>query len=275
MWQPIRCGIRDVSGAGDTVAAVMAVLLAMKTPFELVMRAGQRGRRRGRRQARHRDGFWSAELRQRILPAFSLAPEDKIVFDWSVLGERLYEWRRLGLRIGFTNGCFDILHRGHIWLWPRRARRAICCGRAEQRPLDPPSQGQGPADQSGRRPRGGARCSQAVDLVVVFEEDTPLELIKRVRPECPCQRRRLQTRRGGRRRVVKPSAARSSGRSGARAQHHENRSAFAQVAGHLKQVSGFPRDSVPSRRRPLQRSECSGFAIFAGSSGLRDGFARP
>ncbi len=42
--------------------------------------------------------------------------EDKIVFDWSVLDQRLDEWHRQGLRIGFTNGCFDLLHPGHIKL---------------------------------------------------------------------------------------------------------------------------------------------------------------
>jgi cytidyltransferase-like protein len=55
------------------------------------------------------------ELRRRV-PAASLAPEDKIVFDWSVLGERLVDWRGRGLRIGFTNGCFDLPHRGHVRL---------------------------------------------------------------------------------------------------------------------------------------------------------------
>src|ERR1019366_7264026 len=54
------------------------------------------------------------ELRARLLPAALRAPAEKIVFDWSQLDERLDEWRRQGLRIGFTNGCFDILHRGHI-----------------------------------------------------------------------------------------------------------------------------------------------------------------
>src|SRR5262249_56622426 len=56
----------------------------------------------------------AAELRHRILPAASLAPEEKILFDWSVLDERLDEWRRQGLRVGFTNGCFDLLHPGHV-----------------------------------------------------------------------------------------------------------------------------------------------------------------
>jgi D-beta-D-heptose 7-phosphate kinase / D-beta-D-heptose 1-phosphate adenosyltransferase len=124
-----------------------------------------------------------AELRHRILPAASLAPEDKIVFDWSVLDERLAEWRNHGLRIGFTNGCFDLLHRGHIRLLAEA--RAAC---------DRLIVGLN-SDASTRRLKGPARpinaeegraevlaALEAVDLVVVFDQDTPLELIKLVRP---------------------------------------------------------------------------------------------
>jgi D-beta-D-heptose 7-phosphate kinase/D-beta-D-heptose 1-phosphate adenosyltransferase len=174
--------VRDVSGAGDTVAAVMAVLLAMKAPFDSAMRAanaaaavvvGKRGT----------STLSLAELRHRILPAASLAPEDKIVFDWSVLDERLAEWRRHGLRIGFTNGCFDILHRGHIRLLAEA--RATCDRlvvglnsdasttrlKGKDRPINP---AEGRAEV--------LAALEAVDLVVVFEENTPIELIKRVRP---------------------------------------------------------------------------------------------
>ena len=174
--------VRDVSGAGDTVAAVMAVLLAMQAPFEAAMRAanaaaavvvGKRGT----------STVSLAELRHRILPAASLAPEDKIVFDWSVLDERLGEWRRHGLRIGFTNGCFDLLHRGHIRLLAeaRAACDRLVVGlnsdasttrlKGKGRPINP---AEGRAEV--------LAALEAVDLVVVFEEDTPLELIKRVRP---------------------------------------------------------------------------------------------
>jgi D-beta-D-heptose 7-phosphate kinase/D-beta-D-heptose 1-phosphate adenosyltransferase len=174
--------VRDVSGAGDTVAAVIAVLLAMKAPFEQAMRAanaaaavvvGKRGT----------STVSLAELRHRILPAASLAPEDKIIFDWSQLDERLAEWRRHGLRVGFTNGCFDILHRGHIHLL---AEARAACDRLVVG-LN--------SDDSTRRLKGKSRpinaadgraevlaALEAVDLVVVFEEDTPLELIKRLRP---------------------------------------------------------------------------------------------
>ncbi len=174
--------VRDVSGAGDTVVAVMALLMAMQAPFDAAMRAanaaaaivvGKRGTAT----------VTLAELRHRILPAASLAPEDKIVFDWSVLVERLADWRRHGLRIGFTNGCFDILHRGHIRLLAeaRAACDRLVVGlnsdasttrlKGKGRPINP---AEGRAEV--------LAALEAVDLVVVFEEDTPLELIKRVRP---------------------------------------------------------------------------------------------
>src|SRR6202167_3242253 len=95
----------------------------MQAPFDAAMRAanaaaavavGKRGT----------STVSLAELRHRILPSASLAPEDKIVFDWSMLDERLGEWRRRGLRIGFTNGCFDLLHRGHVKLLAEA--RAAC-----------------------------------------------------------------------------------------------------------------------------------------------------
>ena len=174
--------VRDVSGAGDTVAAAMAVLLAMKTPFEPAMRAANAAAavvvgKRGTATVS------LAELRHRILPAASLAPEDKIVFDWSVLDDRLAEWRRAGQRIGFTNGCFDLLHRGHIRLLAEA--RAAC---------DLLIVGLN-SDASTRRLKGNGRpinpaegraevlaALEAVDLIVVFDQDTPLELIKRVRP---------------------------------------------------------------------------------------------
>jgi D-beta-D-heptose 7-phosphate kinase / D-beta-D-heptose 1-phosphate adenosyltransferase len=175
--------VRDVSGAGDTVAAVMAILLAMRAPFESAMRAanaaaavvvGKRGTAT----------VTLSELRHRILPSASLAPEDKIVFDWAVLDDRLTEWRRRGLRIGFTNGCFDLLHRGHVKLLAEA--RAACDRLVVGLNSDASTtrlKGKGRPINPAESRAEVLAALEAVDLVVVFDEDTPLELIKRVRPE--------------------------------------------------------------------------------------------
>src|SRR5215475_9824758 len=173
--------LRDTSGAGDTVVAALAVMLATKVDYEPAVRAANAAAavvvgKRGTATVS------AAELRSRILPAASLAPEEKVVFDWSVLDERLAEWR--GLRIGFTNGCFDLLHPGHIKLL---SEAHAACDRLIVGLND---------DASVRRLKGEGRPLQevharaevlaaleAVDLVVIFGQDTPLELIRRVRPK--------------------------------------------------------------------------------------------
>ena len=112
---------------------------------------GQCGGRGRGRQARHRDAV-VAELRSRLLPASSLAPEEKIIFDWSVLDERLQEWRRQGLRIGFTNGCFDLLH--------PRPRQADGRGARRLRPAG--GRGSTPMPRCGASRATGARCRTCI-----------------------------------------------------------------------------------------------------------------
>ena len=174
--------VRDVSGAGDTVVAVLAVMLAMHADFESAMRAanaaaavvvGKRGTAT----------LSVAELRSRILPAATLAPEEKIVFDWALLDEHLASWRRQNLRIGFTNGCFDLLHPGHVKLLA--GARAVCDrlvvglnGDASVTRL----KGAGRPVQPVQARAEVLAALEAVDLVVVFDEDTPESLIARVKP---------------------------------------------------------------------------------------------
>ncbi len=177
---PVR--MRDVSGAGDTVVAVMAAMLAAKAGLEPAMRVANAAAA----VAVSKLGTATVsldELRHSILPAATLAPEDKIVSDAAQLEERLAGWRKRGLRIGFTNGCFDLLHPGHVKLL--REARAACDRlvvglnsdasvvrlKGEGRPLQP---------QQARSDVIAAL--EAVDLVVIFDEDTPLKLIERVIP---------------------------------------------------------------------------------------------
>jgi D-beta-D-heptose 7-phosphate kinase/D-beta-D-heptose 1-phosphate adenosyltransferase len=177
---PVR--VRDVSGAGDTVVAVVAAMLSMKADFESAMRAanaaaavvvGKRGTAT----------LTIAELRSRILPAATLAPEEKIVFDWALLDEHLAEWRKQGLRVGFTNGCFDLLHPGHVKLLA--GARAACDrlivglnGDASVTRL----KGEGRPVQTAQARAEVLAALEAVDLVVVFDEDRPEKLIARVKP---------------------------------------------------------------------------------------------
>ena len=173
--------VRDVSGAGDTVVATLAGMLAIKADYESAVRAANAAAavvvgKRGTATVS------AAELRSRILPAASLAAEEKIVFDWLVLDERLAEWR--DLRIGFTNGCFDLLHPGHIKLLSEA--RAACDrlvvglnGDASAARL----KGEGRPMQGVHARAEVLAALEAVDLVVVFDQDTPLELIRRLSPK--------------------------------------------------------------------------------------------
>ena len=175
--------VRDVSGAGDTVAAVLSAMLAAKAGFEPAMRAANAAAA----VAVSKRGTATVsipELRARILPAASLATEEKVLFDWSMLDERLADWRRQGLRIGFTNGCFDLLHPGHVKVLT--AARGLC----DRLVVGLNSDGSVARLKGDGRPVQDAHARaevlaalEAVDLVVVFEEDTPLKLIARVRPK--------------------------------------------------------------------------------------------
>jgi D-beta-D-heptose 7-phosphate kinase/D-beta-D-heptose 1-phosphate adenosyltransferase len=175
--------VRDVSGAGDTVVAVLAAMLAADAGFEPAMRAANAAAavavsKRGTATVS------VAELRARILPAASLAAEEKILFDWSMLDERLGEWRRQGLSIGFTNGCFDLLHPGHIKLLAEA--RAACSRLVVGLNSDASVtrlKGEGRPVQAEYARAGVLAALEAVDLVVIFPQDTPLELIRRIRPK--------------------------------------------------------------------------------------------
>ena len=103
--------------------------------------------------------------------------------DWNVLDDHLSDWRKQGLRVGFTNGCFDLLHPGHVKLLA--GARATCDrlvvglnGDASVTRL----KGAGRPVQPVQARAEVLAALEAVDLVAVFEEDTPEMLIARVKP---------------------------------------------------------------------------------------------
>ncbi len=174
--------VRDTSGAGDTVAAVLAVVLGTGADWETAMRCAAAGAA----VTVSKPGTATvtlAELRRKILPPASLAAEEKIAVGAASLAAHLADWRKQDLRVGFTNGCFDILHPGHVRVLTQA--RAAC---------DRLIVGLN-SDASVKRLKGDGRPVQneharaevlaaleAVDLVAIFEDDTPLDLITRIEP---------------------------------------------------------------------------------------------
>jgi D-beta-D-heptose 7-phosphate kinase/D-beta-D-heptose 1-phosphate adenosyltransferase len=173
--------VRDVSGAGDTVAAALALAMAAGAEWDTALRIASAAAA----VAVSKTGtavVTQDELRRAVLPEAFLASETKIARPVA-LDQRLSEWRMQGLRIGFTNGCFDILHPGHVKVLT--AARGACDrlivglnSDASVKRLKGPER---PVQDERARAEVLAAL-EAVDLVVLFEDDTPLDLITRIKP---------------------------------------------------------------------------------------------
>jgi D-beta-D-heptose 7-phosphate kinase / D-beta-D-heptose 1-phosphate adenosyltransferase len=174
--------VYDVSGAGDTVIATLALSMARNLPVETAAQL-----------ANVAAGIVVSKIgtvpiqRHELIGALSeeigLHAEEKVL-SLDQLKIRCASWRSSGKRIVFTNGCFDILHIGHIALLEQARRQgdklivAINSDASVQR-LKGPSR-----PMVGERERAQMLAAlTAVDSVVVFEEDTPLATIQTIRPD--------------------------------------------------------------------------------------------
>jgi rfaE bifunctional protein nucleotidyltransferase chain/domain len=106
------------------------------------------------------------------------------IFDLPGLLHQLSRWRLLGKTVAFTNGCFDILHQGHIASLSDAAREAdfLVVGLnsdASTRRLKGPDR---PVNDQDARTTVMAALLM-VDAVILFGEDTPLDLINAIRPD--------------------------------------------------------------------------------------------
>ena len=171
----------DVSGAGDTVIATIAAGLAggleMRSAVELAnLAAGIVVGKAGTVPVTAHD------LVQALTPSSGIAAGEKIL-SLERLQRRVAEWRAAGETVVFTNGCFDLLHVGHITLLEncRRFGAKLVLGLnsdASVARLKGPTR---PIVGEFERARVMAALA-SVDAVTLFPEDTPLELIRAIRP---------------------------------------------------------------------------------------------
>jgi D-beta-D-heptose 7-phosphate kinase / D-beta-D-heptose 1-phosphate adenosyltransferase len=170
----------DVSGAGDTAIATLAAGLA--GGLSLIEAARLANLAAGIVVGKIGTAVTHAsELREALADA---EHGDNKTRPPELALEQVERWRARGLTIGFTNGCFDLLHPGHVALLAQA--RAACDRLVVGRN----------SDTSVARLKGPSRPVQpeaaraavlaslaSVDLVVIFAEDTPLALIEAIRPD--------------------------------------------------------------------------------------------
>lgn len=172
--------VYDVSGAGDTALAGLSLAMAagasLKDAMEFAdLAAGVAVGKPGT----------ATVSPEEILDAAQAGEEapDWRVMSRSAMAELSADWRENGLKVGFTNGCFDLLHPGHLSVLRHAA--SVCDRlivglnadasvkrlKGENRPIN---------DQATRATM--LASLEMVDRVVIFDEDTPAELISEIRP---------------------------------------------------------------------------------------------
>ena len=172
----------DVSGAGDTGLAALGLAMAAGAEIEdavalAVLASGVAVTKVGTAVVTPAE-LIDAELAAHLGPA-----EAKVVTLEQAAAEA-ERWRAQGLKVGFTNGCFDILHRGHVAYLTQA--RAWC----DRLIVGVNSDGSVKALKGEGRPVNDLESRALVlaglapvDLVAPFAEDTPIALIKAIRPQ--------------------------------------------------------------------------------------------
>lgn len=168
-------------GAGDAYLAAMTLALAVAAEVPVAAELAQLAA-----GCTLRNAGTCVCHRQALLDALDLVPDRQAgrVVDVATLAEAVDRHRNRGDRVVFTNGCFDVLHRGHVGYL------------AEARQLGDLLIVAVNSDESVRRLKGPERpvipvedrvavlaALSTVDYVVVFEEDSPAALIEAIRPD--------------------------------------------------------------------------------------------
>ena len=177
----------DVVGAGDTVVAALAVFLGTGRPLEDASRLANMaaGVVVGKSGTATVSTYELVEaIKQQEMTCDPQSSIRNKITTQEELKQLCLQWKSQGLKVGFTNGCFDLLHVGHVSLLT--FARAQC-----DRLLVGLN-----SDTSVKRLKGESRpvnaeedrayvlaALQSVDAVVIFEKDTPQQLIEMLTPD--------------------------------------------------------------------------------------------
>lgn len=173
----------DVSGAGDTVVAAVALGLASGLRVETAMRLANAAA--GVVVGKHGTAVATpAELVHELRGPIQRVEGVTGLLPLKAMSDLRADWARQGLTVGFTNGCFDLVHPGHVSLLKQAAEQcdrlivalntdvSVSRLKGPTRPIQPLE----------ARARVMAAI-KGVDAVVAFDEETPLELIKTLTPD--------------------------------------------------------------------------------------------
>lgn len=174
--------VYDITGAGDMVMAVLGMTLAAGSDYDVAIRlaniAGGLEVEKIGVATVTRD-----EILHDLLHGGGMRGQGKILHTADLVRE-LDRRRAVGQRIAFTNGCFDVLHAGHVqYLYEARAQADLLVvglnSDASVRSLKGPTR---PVNVCEARARVLAAL-EVIDYLTVFEQATPLELIRSLRPD--------------------------------------------------------------------------------------------
>ena len=191
----------DVTGAGDTVIATLcATYLSSETKdlkFAAVVAniaAGEAIKKLGAQSISEK------ELSSKVYENLNLADEieneyfskldelenfDRVISNERDLTKILNLIRELGFKIGFTNGCFDILHRGHIQYLDKARKSAdfLFIGVNDDNSVKKLKGKNRPINSLKDRINFLNRATLDDAFIMKFSESTPLRLIKRIKPD--------------------------------------------------------------------------------------------
>jgi D-beta-D-heptose 7-phosphate kinase/D-beta-D-heptose 1-phosphate adenosyltransferase len=176
--------VYDITGAGDMVLSVLGMTLAAGADYGAAIRlaniAGGLEVEKIGVATVTRDEI----LRDLLRGGAQLGSGLEKLLSWEVLDHELKSRRRLGQRVAFTNGCFDVLHAGHVQLLQEARTQAdlLVVGLNSDAGVRSLKGMNRPVNPAPARAHVLAAL-QAVDYVTIFEEPTPLALIQALRPD--------------------------------------------------------------------------------------------